>query len=136
MEHFTILGPPRSKGRPRFANGRTFTDRKTVAYESLVAMSAREALGDLLLEGPVSVDLLIVLPRPKRLMRKRDPDGFMWAPVRPDADNVRKAVLDGMSAHWRDDKQVCAGGTRKVYAERTGQPRVEVTIRELGEYDG
>ena len=128
---FTIPGPPRGKGRPRFGQGRTFTDAKTVAYERSVSAAAFAAMRGVTFDGPVAVDLLIVVARPKRLLRRRDPDGLLWAPVRPDADNVRKAILDGLARHWKDDSQVCAGSTLKLYAERWGAPRVEVTVREL-----
>ena len=127
---FIVPGPPRGKGRPRFV-GHAYTDAKTVAYERTVRDAALLALRGIVLEGPVAVDLLIVVARPQRLHRRCDPDGHIWAPARPDADNVRKAILDGLARHWKDDVQVCAESTRKVYAEREGVPRVEVTIREL-----
>ena len=128
---FTVPGPPRGKGRPRFGAGHAYTDAKTVAYERTVRDAALLALRGFVLEGPVAVDLLIVVARPQRLHRRCDPDGHIWAPARPDADNVRKAILDGLARHWKDDAQVCAESTRKVYAERGCPPRVEVTIREL-----
>lgn len=68
-------------------------------------------------------------------MRRKDPAGFVWAPTRPDADNIRKAVLDGMAAFWRDDGQVVCGDTLKVYAEKDGRPRLLVAVRTL-EDDG
>lgn len=128
---FTIPGPPRGKGRPRFGNGRAYTDKATEAYERTIGDAALRSMLGVILEGPVAVDLLIVVARPKRLLRRQDPDGLLWAPVRPDADNVRKAILDGLKRHWKDDAQVCGGATVKVYAERGCEPRVEVTVREL-----
>lgn len=91
-------------------------------------MAAAQVLPTTPLQGPVGVDILAVLPRPRRLCRRKDPDGLIWAPRRPDSDNIRKAVLDALKRHWADDGQVVDGATRKVYAERDGLPRLEVRV--------
>lgn len=134
---FTIPREPVAKGRPRFARTkgggvRTFTDDKTHSFELDVAAVARAHVRQVI-EGPVSVDILAVLKRPKRLFRKKDPDGLRWATKRPDADNIRKAVLDGLNGVLRDDAQVVAGQTVKVYAEKEGLPRTVVRIRVVDE---
>ncbi len=129
--------PPVAKGRPRAVPGpagrpRMVTPTKTRSFEASVALVASEKAPRDIIEGPVRVDILAVMPRPKRLDQgKRHPTGLVWAPVRPDADNIRKAVLDGLQTLWRDDAQVVAGDTVKVYAERLGRPRVVVRIRTL-----
>jgi len=131
---FTIPRPPVAKARPRVVRTkggvRTFTPAKTRRFELDVAAIASEYVVEPI-DGPVAVDILAILPRPKRLMRKKDPEGFLWHDKRPDADNIRKAVLDGLQTALRDDAQVCAGKTVKVYAEKTGQPRTVVRIRRL-----
>ena len=145
--HFIIPGPPVGKGRPRTstfrgddgkARVRIYTDAKTTSFEARVAMAAAKAI-PVTLEGPIRVEVVACLARPKRLMRKHDLAGLMWAPTKPDSDNIRKAVLDGMQRvvdlgngklHQaiKDDKQVCAGGTLKVYHEKAGLPRTEVWV--------
>ncbi|MDP6942737.1 MAG: RusA family crossover junction endodeoxyribonuclease, partial [Myxococcota bacterium] len=97
----TIPGPPVPKGRPRFTvrggRARTYTDPKTVQYEHRVAwtISAATRSRELAPSGtPVRVDVLAVFPRPKRLQRQKDPAGLVPHTVRPDLDNVVKAVLD------------------------------------------
>src|SRR5690606_36299771 len=44
------------------------------AYKAAIMAAAAEA-GIEPLDGPISVDVRFYLPRPKRLMRKKDPDG-------------------------------------------------------------
>jgi Holliday junction resolvase RusA-like endonuclease len=119
---FVMPLAPIGKGRPRVSvnrgTGKRYvrTPKKTAKWESdFRALSARH-LPEEPLEGPLQVDILAVLPRPQRLCRKKDQRGLIWAPVTPDADNVRKAVLDAMSRFWLDDKQVVSGTTIKAYS--------------------
>lgn len=135
--HFEVAIAPIGKGRHRafkLPNGqiRTYTPTKTQNWEATFQAMTAQYLPDTPLEGPLRVDILAVLPRPKRLMRQKDPDGLLWAPVRPDVDNIRKGVLDAMDLFWGDDKQVVAGQTLKVYCEKSGRPRVEVWIGRPG----
>lgn len=128
---------PRGKDRPRSRiitskTGRsfsqTYTPPATRRWEELLSAYAEQHLPDQILEGPLAVDIFAVLPRPKRLMRKKDPDGLIWHPGHPDLDNIRKATLDALSAFWRDDSQVCYGQEFKAYAEKTGRARLGVRI--------
>jgi len=77
----------------------------------------------------LEVSILAVFPRPKRLLRKKDPDGLFPQTQKPDADNVAKLVLDGLAPFWGDDAQVSDLIVRKRYVERDESPRVEVHIR-------
>jgi Holliday junction resolvase RusA-like endonuclease len=126
--------PPKGKGRPRATRtGRVYTPAETRRWETTLAMMAAERLPEVVLEGPLRVDVLAVLPRPKRLLRKSDPDGLLWAPAKPDTDNVVKALLDALKAFWRDDAQVVELVAHKVYAERDGRPRMVIRIRSAGD---
>ena len=61
------------------------------------------------LSGPLYCELEVLLPRPERLMRKKDPEGALWAPnKRDDVDNLAKAILDAMTeaGAWEDDGQI------------------------------
>ncbi|GMV44363.1 MAG: hypothetical protein AMXMBFR64_60790 [Myxococcales bacterium] len=141
---FTLNLPPTAKGRPRVAmRGKgdaarptMYTPPKTVSFEAAVAHAARAAMGPVVLEGPIRLDMLLVLPRPGRLMRKSDPSGLVYAPKKPDRDNMEKAVMDGMSSCWRDDAQVVRGEPIKVYAEKNGRPRTMVRVEVLDEGKG
>ncbi len=133
----TIPGQPVPKGRPRFSTRggkvRTFTDAKTVQYEHRAAwaISAATRSRELAPAGvPVRVDILAIFPRPKRLMRKKDPAGLIPHAVRPDLDNVAKALLDSISQAglWADDGQVTCLRAEAAYCEKDQQPRVDLSI--------
>tara|TARA_R110000824_G_scaffold107317_3_gene253539 strand:+ start:385 stop:846 length:462 start_codon:yes stop_codon:yes gene_type:complete len=130
---FEVPMPPRGKGRPRHTviNGsvRVYTPKETRKWEQQVGTCGMGVRPEEIIEGPVRVDILAVMPRPKRLLRKKDPDGLIWCISKPDSDNIRKSVLDALKTWWRDDSQVVDGRTVKVYAERTGHPRVVVRVR-------
>lgn len=81
-------------------------------------------------DGPVRVDLDLHLPRPKRLMRKTDPAGPMFACCKPDRDNADKLVLDAMTqaGWWQDDCQVVDGRIRKLYHAKGEIPHAVVTV--------
>jgi len=76
-----------------------------------------------------------ILPRPKNLSRKKDPDGLVFCPKRPDLDNLVKAVTDAMMAGGvlRDDAQIVAIQAQKLYAEKDGEPRTVIRVREVVE---
>jgi len=84
-------------------------------------------------QGPLRVDLTFYFPRPKAHFRsngaKKDA-APRWHTSKPDRDNLDKAVLDALTnlAIWADDKQVCCGQIKKLYADNS--PGCEVTIAE------
>ena len=133
---FTLYIAPKSQGRPRMGRPTTgkplvFTDKHTRHFETMVAFRARQHIKTPILDGPIRLNLLIVLPRPKRLMRKKDPEGLVWAPKRPDRDNIEKAITDGLKSCFRDDAQICAGESLKVYAEKNGVARIVISIERI-----
>ena len=110
-------------GKPLF-----FSDKRKVTYQRDVATLARAFRPASPFAGPIRCDLTFVLPRPKAL--SRSPDGLLPHWKRPDASNLRKNAEDALSGAglWLDDAQICAGQTTKYYAERTGEPRIEVFV--------
>lgn len=134
---FTVPLAPKGKRSIRVASGRAYLHGDTRNYMGAVAFFAGAAIKEPL-EGPLRVDILAVMPRPKRLRttwkRTGEPrhwPGFIWCPQKPDKDNIEKAIYDGMSSCWTDDKQVVAGETLKVYSELHGKPRVVVRVTPL-----
>ena len=84
--------------------------------------------GDIL-DGPVRLDVIFLMPRPKRLMRKKDPAGEVWHITRPDADNLIKAVKDACTGVlWQDDSQVCELIVRKRHHAKDGHPAAMVEV--------
>ena len=128
---FTVLGPPIPKGRPRVVKrGRfvhTYTPDRTVAFEDRVAVAAREAAGELIASGPIDRPLAcavrLYFPKPKRKAMHMD--------RRPDAENVVKAIWDGMERGGvvKDDARFVQLYTVKLYDVT---PRVEVAVVDVG----
>lgn len=130
---------PEACARPRAAaqggRVRVYTPEATRTWQAALAVMARRALrGQHFADQALRVEVLAVLPRPQRLMRRQDPDGLIWAPVRPDADNIGKNVLDALRDAWTDDAQVTWLTVLKAYAERHGAPRVAIAIRDADQY--
>ncbi|KVT95597.1 RusA family crossover junction endodeoxyribonuclease [Burkholderia ubonensis] len=126
---FTVPGKPVAKGRPRFARHgahvRTFTPEATERYENLVKMAARAAMRDTQpYEGPVRLIVNIGLPIPASWSQKRQDAaaaGAIGATKKPDADNVVKALKDGMNGVvYADDGQVVDLWISKRYARVPG----------------
>jgi Holliday junction resolvase RusA-like endonuclease len=112
---------------------------RTVRSTAAIARAQNRAI--LPFKGPVVVSLDFYLQRPSRLTWKRKPMPATWAPVKPDIDNLQKAILDGMEdLIYANDSQVVAIQTRKQYAAGEGfgnpGPRVVVMVNELDGGEG
>src|SRR5690606_41336553 len=125
------VDPPRQRAGVFGGHVRNYTraEHAVQAYKAPVMLAARQAGVNKPMEGPLCVDIDFYLPRPKRLMRKKDPAGPIPHTARPDRDNLEKATTDALKGlAWRDDSQICDGRVRKWYAEKDGVPRVEIKI--------
>lgn len=134
MIAFNVPGAPQGKGRGRIIKmGKRLgikTPEKTVAYEQLIAASAAEVMRDRpLYQGPVICALTINVPIPaswSKAKRQRAATGVEFPTATPDADNIIKAIFDGMNGVvWRDDAQVIGLSAIKRYSE---QPCVLVEV--------
>lgn len=131
---FRVNGEPKAMGRPRaFARGghaRVYNPATAEGWKSAVAAAAHAHLPVEPLEGPLRIDIDFHLPRPKRLCRRRDPEGPIPHDAKPDRDNLDKAVLDALKTigMFRDDAQVCDGRLRKFYHARHDTPHAEITL--------
>lgn len=129
---FTIPGPPRGKGRPRFARCgncvRTYTPATTEEYEKLVRLSWRTQSGKKFDSGvPIHINLLFYMPIPQSLSekKKKELDGTPHH-KKSDIDNLAKAVLDGCNGYvYADDAQISSLSAKKQYSF---EPRAEVMI--------
>ncbi|OQS40560.1 RusA family crossover junction endodeoxyribonuclease [Chromobacterium haemolyticum] len=135
---FFVPGAPVGKGRPKVSSSggkfaRMYTPEKTANYESLIALAAQEAMaGNPLIAGPADVEIAMFLPVPTSWSKKKQAaalQGQVYPTKKPDADNVIKAIFDGINGVvWVDDVQACDIVVRKRYADKPG---VEVTVREI-----
>tara|TARA_R100001129_G_scaffold69966_2_gene47710 strand:- start:18806 stop:19234 length:429 start_codon:yes stop_codon:yes gene_type:complete len=137
---FTVPGEPVAKQRPkarmvRIGGGRMTvkmrTPKKTLDYEAKVAESCADI--PRFEPGPIRVAVVFVFERPKRLMRKKDPQGRVWKTTRSDVDNCLKALLDGMAGLWSDDAVVCDVRAEKYYAAKGEKPHAAVMIEAINE---
>lgn len=87
------------------------------------------------LEGPLWVAIDFLMPRPKSLMRAKDPAGELWHTGKPDRDNLEKVVLDALKQDgwFLDDALVCDGPVRKFYHSKTGVPGARITVATITE---
>ena len=98
-----------------------------------VREAAMKVMGKLKIhDGPVRLDALLILPRPKYLDAKRYPNGQLLHYRKPDRDNCEKAILDALKGiAFMDDAQVCCGEVRKVYAAKGAEPEVRIRIETI-----
>jgi Holliday junction resolvase RusA-like endonuclease len=136
---FTVPGEPQGKGRAKIVKidgfSRMATPAKTVAYEGLVAHAAQEAMrGAPLLLDACRIELDVLCSVPESWSKKKQAQalrGELRPAKKPDADNVLKAVCDGINGVvWKDDVQAVDVLMRKVYAETPGV-RVRVAALDL-----
>ena len=135
---FTVLGSPKSKGRPEFFRVKnrvgTRTPEDTVLYENLVrAMYQYSHPGVRFPDGSMLDMRILAYYQIPKSVSKRKRDAMIAGELRPtktpDADNIIKVVADSLNKiAYRDDAQIVDTQIRKFYSDR---PRVEVTIRDI-----
>lgn len=128
-KRLTVYVEPVPKARPRHTKtGRTYTPKKTVDYENLIAKCWNMGMSD----STLKMELKFYMPIPKS-MRKKDRElalsGKIAPNKKPDIDNLIKSVLDALNeVAYFDDKQVTSLVAEKLYADT---PRVEIKITEI-----
>lgn len=82
-----------------------------------------------LLQSALRVDCCFVFPRPQTLRLKKSPKGRIPHVIKPDRDNLDKAVLDSLTGLvWTDDCLVQSGLIEKWYVAIGEEPHVLVVI--------
>lgn len=122
--HFHVPGEIRGKGRPRFGNGRTYTDSKTLNAEAWVRHCAVQAVGQPCLEGPLALVVRVAVAVPASWSKRKQADalaGVVRPTGKPDADNTLKLLADALNGVvWRDDAQVVDVRLTKHYGTEPG----------------
>jgi Holliday junction resolvase RusA-like endonuclease len=116
---YSVEGDPVGKQRPRFSRGRTYTPKKTVDYERLIAAKALSAMAPAIpVETSVAIFIWINHAIPASYSKKRKEaclNGLEF-PKKPDLDNVAKLYLDAMNGIvYKDDVQVIKLRVSKRY---------------------
>lgn len=151
MSEFTAIihQTPLGKGRPRATvqggRARVYTPTLTADWEHFAALELRAAYVDACapeaanyMAGPLGCEIVAVFPRTAELLRKvkagyKYPTWRLPHAVKPDADNISKAVCDAIEKAGiiLDDKQIALLTVSKHYAMIHEEPRVEVRIWSL-----
>lgn len=134
--HFFVPGIPVAQPRVKAARrGRfihIYTPDTADAWKDCVRKVGAQYKPGSILTGPVYVRLLFAMPRPKHLSTKTYKDEIHRPHmVKPDVDNLTKAVLDAMSDWWTDDCLVAMVQASKWYARLGGATGVEIHVSEL-----
>lgn len=143
---FTAVGHPAPQGsksavvvagRARILEGRTRNQRERHAdWRAEVTRAAWAAMGDAHritpFLGPVAVEVLFRLPRPKSARV-----GWRWQWRRPDADKLARSVLDSLTVAGvvADDAQVARLVVEKVLAGPGEVLGCDVTVTALEHHD-
>lgn len=127
---FIIHAAPVGKARPRVTTHGTYTPKKTKDYEALVQREYKAQCRDIYFgTGAIAVMIEAYYPIPKsasKTKRQRMLSGEIRPTVKPDADNVMKAVCDALNGiAYYDDAQIVESHFLKLYGE---EPKVHVTI--------
>ncbi len=137
---FRVECKPKPLARPR---GRALMTKKgpmvqmynpqTAAYKEFIAEVKRVAEvvmeGRQVFVGPLRVDVLLLMPRPVADFRKTMANPRRPHSIRPDRDNIEKALSDALTGIcWKDDAQICDGRTTKLVATPFEAPGVCVRI--------
>mgnify|MGYP003133724508 CR=1 FL=1 len=139
-KEFWVPGIPTPWKAARVRRGQGGYTPITVAdrhWRSIFISESYKHLPEEPLCGPVKVDTIFLMPRPKRLMRKKDDAGEIYCDRQPDVGNLRKLVLDMMepsrknptyTGFYDDDKRVCEGREAQYYCALDGDPGVRIII--------
>jgi len=117
-----IPGKPIGKGRPKFSRQgnfvRTYTPEKTVSYENFVRYLWMQS-GEEKMVGPLKATIYAFFKIPQSVSKKKRKEMMLdYYTHKPDADNIAKSILDGLSGvAMDDDSQVARIDVHKHYSE-------------------
>lgn len=134
-----IVPKPSNQRRAAIVGGhaRVVQDAGVKSHQASVAAIAARHQPATVIDGPVVIDLVIVLSRPVSLCGRSKRSALplqnperRWHGNRPDVDNLLKSVLDALRAWWRDDCLVVGVRAFKVIARLDEVPGYHVRIRD------
>lgn len=142
MIHIFVPGEPVAKARPkaRVMHGkggksmaRMYTPKKTVNYENSIAdMAKKQMIMRHATRSPVALDLALFFSIPEswpKWKREAALKQHIAHTVKPDADNVVKAIKDALNnVVYHDDAQVTEIRVVKLYSDTPG---VLIDVTEL-----
>lgn len=144
MISHTIVVPgrpvPQGNMRAFAVNNRAFvTHKKPKELGDFRARVAIACQGIEMIFGPVALDVIFYLPRPKshygtgKNANKLKNSAPTYVTTNPDIDKILRSALDSLTGiAFRDDSQVVSITARKTY----GNPQTVLTIQEVSERFG
>lgn len=135
MIYFTIPGPAKGKGRPRFARRgnfvKTYAPETTVNYENWVKL-CYQAAEQSSISGEIHAEIKCYFEIPKSFSKKKRESCLnkeTKPTKKPDLSNIIKIVEDALNGlAYHDDSQIVELVATKDWSTN---PRVEVTLREI-----
>jgi len=117
---------PKLEGKPVHPAVQFKSDIRTEAKAQRITMH----------DGPVKIDWTAYLPRPKRLMRKKDSIEPIPHIGQLDRDNIDKTILDALEGiAYKNDGQVFSGTIEKFYhgkpEHHLNRPHVKIIIKQM-----
>lgn len=140
---FTVVGVAQTQGstkafipkgwkRPVITNDNPKTKgwRQTIAHVAAIELQRPEHAGRFF-AGPVALEVIFFLPRPKTLLTKKLACVDVPHTKKPDADKLARAAKDALSkVIWHDDSQVTDLIARKRYCREGQHPCAVITVSE------
>lgn len=130
MIEFFVHGDPVAQGRPKFFRRGDhvgcYDPDKSKVWKKVVADAAAESkITPFEKTLPLALTLRFFIVRPKSIKAAKRPHPI----VKPDLDNLAKAIKDALKGlAWDDDSQVCQMTAQKEYSDRSG---VWIGVKEL-----
>jgi Holliday junction resolvase RusA-like endonuclease len=133
MIKIDVSGTPIAKGRPRAGKTKTgkvylYTPTRTKEFEYKIRQRAEKKFKKPM-QGPISLTIYFLLPRPKRIIWKTKPMPVVPCIKQPDLDNLVKSVTDGLNqVAFRDDNQISTLHSYKRYHAGGDGPKTIIFI--------
>lgn len=135
---FTIPGVPVAQPRQRHAliagHIRNYTPTRDPVnvWKAATQHAAAAAYDGPLLDGPLSLDVTCIFPRPASRTWKTKPMLQVPRTGKPDVDNLYKALADALTGVlFKDDAQITDAVIRKREAAGDEQARTEVVVSSM-----
>ena len=133
-QRYRIVKP---KGRTPFVQGYVPQSDKVHAWKAIVKTDAQLFIRHNEMEMinfPISIDMVFVMPRPTSRTRKTMPNDRYWHAQTPDVDNLTKAVWDALNGHLFKDDALIVKSTQAAFVAGDGDlPGVAIRVTEAGD---
>lgn len=123
-----VPGRPAPQGSKRHVGGGILVESSKALgpWRTVVAWHAAQVYRAGPLDGPLTVTVEFVMPRPKSLPKRQPTPPHT---KKPDVDKLIRSILDALTGVvWRDDSQVDDLHPTKRYAELDEQPGAHIRV--------